>query len=125
LQFLLVDNGWLLTGIKVFSCGSVPLSQARGRQIVVLSRTAGIVGKTAGAILSFLPVLATTGNADPGLADAKPDPIHVSNFLKLWLVLFGIWYGCVLGGFLIAMSGFFVGAAMILFFGGYYRYEQR
>jgi len=52
-------------------------------------------------------------------------PLSVSNFLKLWLVLFGIWYGCVLGGFLIAMSGFFVGAAVILFFGGYYRYEQR
>ena len=52
-------------------------------------------------------------------------PLRVSDFLKLWLVLFGICYACVLGGFLIAMSGFFVGAAMVLFFGGYYRYELR
>jgi hypothetical protein len=52
-------------------------------------------------------------------------PLRISDFLKLWLVLFGIWYGCVLGGFLIAMSGFFVGAAIVVFFGGYYRYEPR
>jgi len=48
-------------------------------------------------------------------------PLRVSDFLKLWLVLFGIWYGCVLGGSVIAMSGFFVGVAVALFFGGYYR----
>ena len=52
-------------------------------------------------------------------------PLGVSDFLKLCLVLFGIWYGCVLGGFLIAMSGFFAAAATALFFGGYYRKELR
>lgn len=52
-------------------------------------------------------------------------PLRVSDFIKLWMVLFGVWYGCVLGGSLIAISGFFVGAAVILFFGGYYRYELR
>ncbi len=52
-------------------------------------------------------------------------PLRVSDFLKLCLVLFGIWYGCVLGGPLIAMSGFFVAAAVVLFFSGYYRSELR
>jgi hypothetical protein len=47
------------------------------------------------------------------------------DFLKLCLVIFGILYGCVLGGFLIAMSGFFLFTAAILFFWGYYRYELR
>jgi hypothetical protein len=52
-------------------------------------------------------------------------PLRVSDFLKLCLVLFGIWYSCVLGGSLIAMSGFFVAAAVVLFVGGYYRNELR
>jgi hypothetical protein len=52
-------------------------------------------------------------------------PLRVSDFLKLWLVLLGIWYGCVLGGSLIAMSGFFVGAAVILMVAGYYRFDLR
>jgi hypothetical protein len=47
------------------------------------------------------------------------------DFLKLCLVIFGILYGCVLGGFLIAMSGSFLFTAAILFFWGYYRYELR
>jgi hypothetical protein len=47
------------------------------------------------------------------------------NTLKLCLVIFGILYACVLGGFLIAMSGFFFFTAAILFFWGYYRYELR
>jgi hypothetical protein len=52
-------------------------------------------------------------------------PLRVSDFLKLWLVLLGIWYGCVLGGSLIAMSGFFVGAAVFLMAAGYYRVDLR
>jgi hypothetical protein len=52
-------------------------------------------------------------------------PLSVSDFLKLCLVIFGILYGCVLGGFLIAMSGFFLFTAAILFFWGYYRCELR
>jgi hypothetical protein len=52
-------------------------------------------------------------------------PLRVSDFLKLWLVLLGIWYGCVLGGSLIAMSGFFVGAAVILMAAAYYRFDLR
>jgi hypothetical protein len=52
-------------------------------------------------------------------------PLRVTDFLKLWLVLFGIWYACVLGGFLIVMSGSFAGTAVLLFWGGYYRCEIR
>jgi hypothetical protein len=52
-------------------------------------------------------------------------PLRAGDFLKLCLVIFGIWYGCVLGGFLIAMSGFFFFTAAILFFQGYSRYEFR
>lgn len=49
--------------------------------------------------------------------------IKTGDFLKLLLVLFGILYGGVLGDFLIALSGFFVFTAAMLFFGGYWRYE--
>jgi hypothetical protein len=52
-------------------------------------------------------------------------PLRVTDFLKLWLVLFGIWYACVLGGFLITMSGSFAGTAVLLFWRGYYRCEIR
>jgi hypothetical protein len=52
-------------------------------------------------------------------------PLRAGEFLKLCLVIFGIWYGCVLGGQLIAMSGFFFFTAAILFFRGYSRYEFR
>jgi hypothetical protein len=52
-------------------------------------------------------------------------PLRVTDFLKLWLVLFGIWYACVLGGCLIVMSGSFAGTAVVLFWGGYYRCEIR
>jgi hypothetical protein len=52
-------------------------------------------------------------------------PLRVRDFLKLWLVLLGIWYGCVMGGSLIAMSGFFVVVAMILLVAGYYRFDLR
>ena len=48
-------------------------------------------------------------------------PLRVSDFIKLWLVFFGIWYSCVLGGLLIEMSGLFAGAAVILFWKGYWR----
>jgi hypothetical protein len=51
--------------------------------------------------------------------------LRAGDFLKLCLVIFGILYGCVLGGFLIAMSGFFFFTAAVLFFRGYYRYELR
>ena len=51
--------------------------------------------------------------------------LKTGDFLKLCLVIFGILYGCVLGGFLIAMSGFFFFTAVVLFFRGYYRYELR
>ncbi len=47
------------------------------------------------------------------------------NFLKLCLVLFGILYGGVLGDFLIALSGFFLFVAAMLFFWRYWRYEAR
>ena len=52
-------------------------------------------------------------------------PLGAGDFLKGCLVIFGIWYGCVLGGFLIAMSGFFFFTAAILFFRNYSRYEFR
>lgn len=45
--------------------------------------------------------------------------LKVSGFLKLWLVLFGIWYGCVLGGFLIVMSVSFVAAGAIIYCSGW------
>jgi hypothetical protein len=184
LQFLLVDNGWLLTGIKVFSCGLLYL-QLRLQtpadydlRAVYFSYSIGLfghgillfrcrrleasrllfyralpvsLGKRLGQYCLFclfllLPEMLILGWLTPNLIRSIDVldpvmtgnsllilvsccllviPLSVSNFLKLWLVLFGIWYGCVLGGFLIAMSGFFVGAAVILFFGGYYRYEQR
>lgn len=49
-------------------------------------------------------------------------PLRAGTLLKLCLVLFGIWYGCVLGGFLIAMSGCFCAGAAVVFFQGYYRF---
>jgi len=51
--------------------------------------------------------------------------ISTGDFLKLCLVLFGILYGGVLGDFLIALSGFFLFTAAMLFFGRYWRYEAR
>lgn len=48
-------------------------------------------------------------------------PLEPGALLRLCLVIFGILYCCVLGGFLIAMSGFFFFAAAMLFFRGYYR----
>ncbi len=50
---------------------------------------------------------------------------RTGNFLKLCLVLFGILYGGVLGDFLIALSGFFLFVAAMLFFWSYWRYEAR
>lgn len=182
LRFLVVENGWLLAGIKVFSCGLLYLLlrlQMPGDydlQAVYFSYSIGLFGHSillfrcrkleAGRLLFYrsLPVslgrrlgqycffcflllvpemlilgwltpnpirsidvldLVMTGYSLLILVSCCQlvIPLRVSNFLKLWLVLFGIWYGCVLGGFLIAMSGFFVGAAVIFFFGGYYRYE--
>jgi hypothetical protein len=46
-------------------------------------------------------------------------PFATGDYLKLCLVLFGILYACVLGGFLIVLSGFFLLAAMLLFLWGY------
>ncbi len=46
-------------------------------------------------------------------------PFATGDYLKLCLVLFGILYACVLGGFLIVLSGFFFLAAMLLFLWGY------
>jgi hypothetical protein len=46
-------------------------------------------------------------------------PFATGGYLKLCLVLFGILYACVLGGFLIVLSGFLMLAAMLLFLWGY------
>ncbi len=52
-------------------------------------------------------------------------PLKTGDFLTLCLVIFGILYGCVLGAFLFAMTGFFFFTAALLFFNGYSRYEFR
>jgi hypothetical protein len=52
-------------------------------------------------------------------------PLRTGDFLTLCLVIFGILYGCVLGAFLFAMTGFFVFMAALLFYKGYSRYEFR
>jgi hypothetical protein len=48
---------------------------------------------------------------------------RISDFFKLSGGIFGILYFGVLGGVLIALSGFFFITAFVLFFVGYYRYE--
>jgi hypothetical protein len=50
---------------------------------------------------------------------------RIGDFLKLSAGIFGILYFGVLGGVLIAMSGFFFVTAFVLFFRSYYRYEVR
>ena len=180
-RFLVIDNGWLLASIKVFSCGLLYLLlrvQTPGEydlRAVYFSYSMGLFGHgillfrcrrlETGRLLFYralpvslgrrlgqyclfclfllLPEILILGWLTPNPIRSIDVlelvitgysllilvsccqlviPLRVSNYLKLWLVLFGIWYGCVLGGFLIAMSGFFVGAAMTLFFGGYYRH---
>jgi hypothetical protein len=184
LRFLWVDNGWMLAGIKVFSCGLLYLllrlqtQEDYDLRAVYFAYCVALFGHgillfrcrrmEAGKLLFYraLPVslgsrlrqyglfclllllpemlvlgwltpkpirvtdvleLAVTGYSLLLLVNGclLVVPLRVGDFLKLWLVLFGIWYGCVLGGFLIAVSGFFVAAAVILFFVGYYRFGPR
>ena len=52
-------------------------------------------------------------------------PLKTGDFLTLCLAIFGILYGCVLGAFLLEMTGLFFFTAALLFFKGYSRYEFR
>jgi len=184
LRFLATRNGWLLVGVKVFSCGLLYLllrlqtpedydlravyftwcMALFGHSILLLRcqrlevggllfyralpvSLAGRLGQYGlFCLLLLLPEMLVLGWMTPNpirIIDVLElvvtgysllllvngcllvIPLRVSDFLKLWLVLLGIWYGCVLGGSLIAMSGFFVAAAVILLVVGYYRVDLR
>src|SRR5580692_2012302 len=179
LRFLAASSGWLLVGIKVFSCGLLYLllrlqtpedydlrsvyfaysmalfghgilllrcRMLEARRLLFYRALAVSFATRLGqyglfCLLLLLPEMLVLGWMTPNpirIIDVLElvvtgysllllvngclliIPLRVSDFLKLWLVLLGIWYCCVLGGSLIAMSGFFVGAAVILMAAAYY-----
>jgi hypothetical protein len=79
------------------------------------------------AICALLRYCSRAGDADADLAEAGSDAFHgcIGIYTRLSTGIFGILYFGVLGGVLIALSGFFFITASVLLVRGYYRYEVR